>query len=1547
MRDEQSTRVVEIDLSQPVSVALQLCLVDLLRTWGITPSAVTSHSSGEIAAAYAVDALSFEEALAVAYFRGEIALKYHKLSPVAGGMVAAGISPHDVERYISTTNGRVVVACINSSESITLSGDLPALDEVASQLEKDGYFARKLKVPLAYHSHHMLPMSQDYVDKLRSLLPERVQWNDNIRFASPVTGDLISSDILTPEHWARNLTNPVLFSQAFDSMCRSDANIDSVVEIGAHSTLAGPIRQILKNRKMAYASCLKRSNDAVETMQELVCALVARGYPVDLNSVNSPFCRDTGTFIPDLPTYPWNHTTRYWAESRVNKEIRYKKFPPHELLGLPISGGTGPIPTWRKFLRLSDFSWLVDHQVDGKAVLPGAAYITMAIEATRLLTDPSSVVKGYRLRDVNIINALTIPESTDGVEVHTSLRTCSEGELDHSGWYEFEVGCFDASGLWIKNCSGFVSTEMENVNRSPLFREIETPHEESFFSIGAQVQSIDIPSLYATMRQMSIYHGPAFQNLLDGRRSCNKTVTNLSIPSVASETFEYVIHPTTLDTIIQATFGGLSEEIIQGSMVLPRSIGSMFVPVGLNKQAGSLLKAFTESSKPGRRGVASNVVVANVSANEIPTLCLRMNDFYCQAVPLDIQTMNDSNGGRDLPGWSTNHWELDILHDMPAVIKEPMKLLLSNEETEFERKLFRAAYHFIYDAVAELKSEDKQSWTWYHKLFYDWMEHVVALGASGALRPGSKLWSKTSKGKKQMLIDDLKNKDAFGRLTVRIGEQLARIVRGMVAPLELMMEGNLLSQYYMENPVLKSRSYKHLQQITELYAIKNPGAKVLEIGGGTGGATQTVLEAFASKGPGSLIGSYTFTDVSPDFFEAAKQKLSAWESIMNFVKLDIELDPVEQSFAVGSYDLIVASRVIHATKSLQKTMSHVRKLLKPGGKLLLIETTQDRLDAQLIFGTLPEWWLSEEPFRRYSPNISLNLWEDTLKATGFSGVDFDIGDCEQGEIQSSSVILSTATTRPSLPSSISIVYTTQPSQAWVEQLTESIKDRTGILLNLESLDQVTSTEDKICIFTAEMTAPFIDGMDEKSFGKLQNLLVHSRGVLWLSCGSIIDAQLPAFAQAHGLLRTVRLENSSNRYVQLDFEHGVDPWSGDNVGHIVHVLQHSFNYDMERRNTEWEFAVKDSMLHVPRIYTEKNDDTNSVDLVPRRELFNQPGRTLVWKPSALGLLSNLCFADEIKMSDDVPNGMVEIEAKAFGLNFRDVMIALGQLDDTLVGHDCAGIITRLGKNTEESGLKIGDRVCGLAQGRFANVSRAYWTGVSKLPIDMTWDDGAAIPVAYITAYYSLVHVARLQKNESVLIHAAAGGAGQAAIVVAQHVGAEVFVTCSTEAKRDLLIKNYHIDPTHIFSSRDISFASATMKATKGKGVDVVLNSLSGPLLKATWSCIARFGRFIEIGKVDIEAARSLDTTPFGRCATYVGVDILQLNEYNGPMTHRALTESVRICHKVTRANGGHPMYPIQQYSISEMENAMRQMQSGLHVGKIVLIPRHGDEVDVSF
>jgi NADPH:quinone reductase-like Zn-dependent oxidoreductase/SAM-dependent methyltransferase len=740
--------------------------------------------------------------------------------------------------------------------------------------------------------------------------------------------------------------------------------------------------------------------------------------------------------------------------------------------------------------------------------------------------------------------------------------------------------------------------------------------------------------------------------------------------------------------------------------------------------------------------------------------------------------------------------------------------------------------------------------------------------------------------------------------------------------------------------------------------VKRPGANILEIGAGTGGATTTVLEGFSARSDNSasILGHYTFTDVSPAFLEGAKAKFAGYSSLMDYKKLDIENDPLDQGFTAGSYDLIVSSFCLHATKDLVKTMTHVRKLLKPGGTLLLIEATADSLPSQLIFGTLPGWWLGVEPERQNSPNAPLDMWDRTLRQTGFTGVDLEVPDYEDPEFQSARVISSRAITTVKerfsivLPSDQELATAPADKQQWLSKLADAIQSQVGVIPSIVSLDNVDSWKDTVCIFTAEMENPFVDGLDADTFEKQRKLLLSSGGLLWLSCGGLVDATEPSFGATDGLIRSMRQEDAGKRWIRLDFPNDGKLWSEDKFEHILDVLQASFDESLDPSDIEWEYAVKDSMLRVPRSFPDKAQDALArnlnIDPTPELQPYHQEGRPLIWEVPTSGTSGlDPYFTDNLEVATtDVPSGMVEVEAKAFGLNFREVMVQLGQLDEPLKGHECSGIVTALGPNTEQSGLKVGDRVCALVRGRMASKGRTWWTSVAKLPARMaiSWEEAASFPAAYVTAYGSLIQTARLQKGESVLIHAAAGGTGQAAVILAQSVGAEVFATCSTKAKRDLLMEQYGIPEDHIFSSRDASFAPAIMAKTSGNGVDVVLNSLSGPLLKATWDCVARFGRFVDITKMDIEANRHLETAPFGRCAVYTSFDLLQLTEYCGQLTHEALDTCVRIVHDRSAA----PVHPITPYSISDMATAMRQMQGGQHMGKLVLVPRDGDKVKVS-
>ncbi|KAI3400685.1 hypothetical protein diail_2397 [Diaporthe ilicicola] len=359
----------------------------------------------------------------------------------------------------------------------------------------------------------------------------------------------------------------------------------------------------------------------------------------------------------------------------------------------------------------------------------------------------------------------------------------------------------------------------------------------------------------------------------------------------------------------------------------------------------------------------------------------------------------------------------------------------------------------------------------------------------------------------------------------------------------------------------------------------------------------------------------------------------------------------------------------------------------------------------------------------------------------------------------------------------------------------------------------------------------------------------------------------------GMLRTLRTESHRKRYVSLDIDGSRDPWTTKTSDAICRVFGASLSANSHDR--EFEYAERNGVIYTPRAFNlnhRRSIEANEVVLEP----LIRSDRRLRMDVKDPGLLDSLYFRDDDgDDGDELPDDWVEIEPRAFGVNLHDVMVAMGQLEaNRFMGCECAGVITRLGSAAiDKDELKVGDRVCALLLGHYGTRTRTPYTNVVRIQDDMSFEEGASIPLAFSTAYISLLSTARLQKGEKVLIHGGAGGVGQAAIMLSQFAEAEVFVTAGTQAKRDLVRDNFGIGEDHIFSSRDVSFVDGIKTRTSGTGVDVVLNSLAGPFLQAGFDCMAEFGRFIEIGKRDLEQNSRLDMLAFTRNLSFSSIDMI--------------------------------------------------------------------------
>ncbi|KID94120.1 Beta-ketoacyl synthase, partial [Metarhizium majus ARSEF 297] len=437
----KKSRVSSAEISQPLCTAIQIALVDSLRALGIVPSAVVGHSSGEIAAAYASGALTASEAIMAAHHRGAVTNRQKR----KGTMAAIGMSWRDTEKHLVPN---VAIACDNSPKSVTISGDTDKVRAVVAdiQMTRPEVLARLLQVDKAYHSYHMAEIGDDYASLISSQVTGKGP--SNAFFFSSVTGKLLDGEHnLGSAYWRTNLESPVRFREAVTNLLNHEVGKHAVfIEIGPHSALAGPLRQIFTETSSPspYLSAMIRNQDCLGSY----LAAVGKLHSLNVN-INLDVLFPTGSCLPDLPRYPWNHDNTCWYESRLSKDWRFRKFPYHDLLGLRVVESTDLEPAWRNLFHLSNTPWVHDHKIGDDIVFPFAGYIAMAGEAVRQTT---GINDGFSIQNVLVSTALVLPKGKP-TEMMTTFRPKSLTTSLNSSWWEFTMASYNGH-IWTKHCTG-------------------------------------------------------------------------------------------------------------------------------------------------------------------------------------------------------------------------------------------------------------------------------------------------------------------------------------------------------------------------------------------------------------------------------------------------------------------------------------------------------------------------------------------------------------------------------------------------------------------------------------------------------------------------------------------------------------------------------------------------------------------------------------------------------------------------------------------------------------------------------------------------------------------------------------------------------------------------------------------------------------------------------------------------------------------------------------------------------------------------------------
>ncbi|GAB1320914.1 Type I Iterative PKS [Madurella fahalii] len=1565
-----SSRINDAEISQPACTAVQLALVSLLKTWGVMPDRVTGHSSGEIAAAFAAGLISFRQAIATAYFRGQAAAQLvsrHRQgeSQNKGAMLALGVGEDEASKLIEehATDGYATVGAVNSPQSVTVSGDESAIEKIHQVAEARGLFVRRLKVGLAYHSRHMDEAATSYQEAIQPVYEEDSVFTGGPKeaprplFVSSVTGRVEAT--VDASYWVKNLVRPVKFTDAIQVLLllQPEKTNDStklpnlVVEIGPHAALKNPIKQTvdaLRQRtdrpssltSFLYLPSLVRGTDDTVALLNLAGGLFTAGVSsLQMGSVNNTD-KHNADVLTDLPAYAWDKSASYQVISRNTRELLFPGEPYHPLLGRKMtSTGSNGERAYRQLFTLDEIPWIRDHNVGGAVIFPMTGYLSCAIEATRRAIAPSTV-PAFVIRDFHVVRSLQIQEEQT-VDIATKIRpTSTLGAPTVATNWTFEVSIwYEDTKTWATHAYGRIEPETAEMTlESPTLKE-SLPMISS-----SSLEECDPNLAYSGSDAGSkgTRYGPAFRSTVRYRKGDGVTVIDQKLRDLGKEKdllsrfgSPYTADPPTLDGFLQ---GGGAFDVIdwKRQALMPNYVSRLRVSNAIpstdaeQQRLSVVTKLLEYDAKGGRMLMSVAAFSQNPDGSLTPVAEWESVTFRSLVADSD----EDSDPASALPeNW---RWEMIPRFEFlphQDLTKRFLVGELTAEEIKHAENLHVAACYYIAKALKETAGDDRSSLPNHLSRFVTWAGRAVARESPPDLDIDSEPTA---------LINAVRTRDSQGELLCAIGDVLTPILREQVQPLEVMLKDGLLTRHY-EADVANALFSKTLGALVSNLADFEPNMRILEIGAGTAGTTLHVLNALSQDREDGAFLEYTFTDISPGFFENARHKLAKWTSRIQYEKLDISKDPVEQGFTAKNFDLIVAANVLHATPNMHATMTHVRSLLKPRGKLLLLEANR-HAPLGLPFALLPGWWYAEDQYRdpEEGPLLTTKSWERLLVDTGFSGLDVLIEDRPGEPEQLLSIISSTRVGKRTDDTQITVCgpFMDDEEVEFAQQVADAISDRIGCQTAIKPFAEVDAQiDDPYCIFIDSPRQTILKDVSSRdTFEALQSLLVHNKGLLWI----IPESDTPEVDIIKGMMRTVRLEYEPKHLLLLDKVPCGTAQGVNAAVQIAGILSDPEVPGGEDQDYYWhEGSIHQSRMRPLKEVKEQFAAEQGISLRSTQPIWG--GYPLELTMDAAGTPEGIYFR---RRKDVFPQGPLDaneiiVHVEAAGLNYRDLNLVFGSVPWASAGppgFDGVGTVIAKGVGVRE--LQEGDRVLflSLEGSAFATCKRMpSWHAFAKIPASIsTTEEAASLPLAYSVAIAALMHTARLRKNETVLVHSAAGAVGQACIAIARHLGASrIFVTASTEAKRDFLHSALGIPKNQIFSSRTPQFRDAIMCATNGRGVDVIVNnsaSLGERLLQETWELTAPFGRFVEINRNNLQSSSGLSTKPFERNVSFSSVDLRELHKHRPDALQAILSDFVRL---LQSSDVIAPIKQVTAVPVSQFAEGLRKIKSGEHVGKVIV------------
>ncbi|KAG5806456.1 hypothetical protein H9Q71_008972 [Fusarium xylarioides] len=1190
LADSKSSRIAEAAISQPLCTAVQVVLVDLLRQAGVELSGVVGHSSGEIGAAYAAGLLTARFAIRVAYYRGLYAKLAQSPNGCKGAMMAVGTTFDDASEFceLDAFQGRIQVAARNSSSSITLSGDEDAIVEAIETFKDEGKFARQLKVDTAYHSAHVIPCAKPYLDamercQIESATPTATKWYSSVHDSQVMTAEL-----LTPQYWVDNMTSAVLFSPAVEQAWQEGGPYDLIIEVGPHPVLKTPCLDTLEDMigdRPPYSGVLGRGKDDIQQFSNSLgfiwTQLGAGSVTFERFEKIASDSKTVPSFIHDLPNYPFDHARQFMSMSRVSGWYNSMREVPHPILGRRCHDReTSDTIHWRNVLNPKEIPWLHGHQIQGQIIFPATGYISMAVEALNIVAESNLGL--VTIEDLRVGRALAFSDDDASVESTFDLRIISRSETE----IEAEFSCY--SGHPQNHTTSMVLNATAHIKAS---LSAPTPHELPNIKVDDfNLREVEVDRFYDFLGRLGYNYSWPFHGTTSIRRKANYATGTLEDQSGSEWEDQLLVHPGMLDTALQTTFVALCcpGDQRMWALHLPTSFRSIvinpyFTAAGIGKQKG-----FQYQSVAIEETKTDKIVV------ELDLLSEETGDTFLQIEGMEIVPFSPATPENDAVLFSRFDYRLanpdGELTAAEYVFKEEDKRIALDSE--------RIAFYYLRRLVETITPEEKANTLPHYRYLLDWAAHVVSQ-VNNEKNPHvpSSAQKDTHEEIKKLIEKRYEAVDV--RLSESVGENLPQVIRDSGNILEYMTKDNMLDDVYEEGFGLDLVN-KYIAHMTAQIAHRYPRMNILEIGAGTGGVTREILPRL-----GSAFSTYTYTDVSGGFFDTAQERFKDFADRMIFKTFDMNMSPGSQGFTEGTYDLILASNVLHATSELEQMMKHVRSFLKPGGFLIILETVNnDCLRVGLPMGGLPGWWLGVDDGRRWGPTLTLPQWDSLLWKCGFGGIDTTTPPvhkilpghvfCAQALDKRVEILRSPLNHLSDLPETksteLSIVGgETLKVHRICEQISRRLRPKYTNIARFNSIEELNTsglTDSCTVLSLTELDEPVFANMTSAKFEALRTLWKQAGSILWVTSGA--RAENPHSYMTTGVGRCMRFEYPNITLQALDIKTMTDRTPELIADHLLRLeLLDKWSKELRSEELLWslepEIYIDDDTSIIPRLY----------------------------------------------------------------------------------------------------------------------------------------------------------------------------------------------------------------------------------------------------------------------------------------------------------------------------------------------------------------------------